>query len=71
MTEQLIAKDLTVTCSDGSCHCDVVLLLRNGKRVYRAHDGQRLCVEKLDGGVFLVSPMAAAMIMKNCPMEET
>ena len=70
MTEHLIAKDLTVTCKDGSCHCDVELLVRDGKRVYQAPNGKKLCVEKIDGGIFLVPPMVATLVMCNCPLEE-
>jgi hypothetical protein len=70
MTEHLVAKDLTVTCEDGSCQCDVVLLVRDGKRVYKAADGKSLCVKRMESGVFLVSPAIATVIICNCPMEE-
>lgn len=70
MKDRLIAMNLTVTCRDGSTHSDVTLTLRAGKRVYELSSGQKLCVEKIDGGVFLISPMEATMITCNCPMEE-
>jgi len=70
MTERLIAKGLKVTCKDGSTHSDVVFLVRDGKRVYQTSDGKRLCVDKVDGGMFVVPLMVATMIMCNCPMEE-
>ena len=69
MIEHLIAKDLSVTCSDGSCHEDVTLKVCNGKRIYTDPDGCKLCVEKINGGMFLVSPQLATMIQCRCPME--
>jgi hypothetical protein len=69
MSEHLIAKDLNVTCSDGSCHENVTLKVCNGKRVYTDSNGCKLCVEKINGGTFLVSPQLATMIQCNCPME--
>ena len=69
MTKHLIAKDLSVTCSDGSCHDDVTLNVCNGKRVYTNPDGCKLCVEKINGGTFLISAQLATMIQCSCPME--
>jgi hypothetical protein len=69
MSEHLIAKDLSVTCSDGSCHENVTLSVYNGKRVYMDPDGRKLCVEKINGGTFLVSAQLATMIHCRCPME--
>jgi hypothetical protein len=69
MTERLIAKDLTVTCKDGSTHSDVLLFVRDGKRVYQTPDGQTLCVDKAESGMYFVSPMIATMIHCSCPME--
>lgn len=70
MKDQLIAINLTVTCKDGSTHSDVTLTLRDGKRVYELPTGKKLCVEKIDGGVFLISPVEATMVTCYCPMEE-
>jgi hypothetical protein len=47
MMEQVIAKNLTVTCSDGSCHENVTLTVCDNKRVYTAPDGCKLCVENI------------------------
>jgi hypothetical protein len=69
MSKHLIAKDLSVTCSDGSCHENVTLSVCNGKRIYTNLDGHKLCVEKINGGTFLVSAQLATMIQCNCPME--
>lgn len=70
MTDRLIAKDLIVTCKDGSIYSDVTLTIRDGKRVYELSSGQKLCVEKIDGGIFLISPIEAMMITFHYPMEE-
>ena len=70
MKDQLIAINLTVTCRDGSTHSDVTLTLRDGKRVYELPSGERLCVERIDGGVFLISPVEATIVTCYCPMEE-
>ena len=32
--------------------------------------GEKLCVDKIDGGVFLVSAIEATMVTCYCPMEE-
>jgi hypothetical protein len=69
MMERLIAKDLSVTCSDGSCHKNVTLKVCNGKRIYTNPHGRKLCVEKINGGTFLVSAQLATMIHCSCPME--
>lgn len=69
MTEHVVAVGLAVTCEDGTMHSDVTLTVRDGKRVYEAPDGRKLCVCKTNGGAFLVSPMVATMIICNCPME--
>lgn len=69
MMEQVIAKNLTVTCSDGSCHENVTLTICDNKRIYTAPDGCKLCVEKINGGTFLVSPSIVSRIFCNCPME--
>jgi hypothetical protein len=45
---------LTVTCHDGSCHENVTLKVCNGKRIYTDPDGCKLCVEKINGGTFLI-----------------
>jgi len=70
MKDRLIAMNLTVTCKDGSTHSDVTLTLRDGKRVYELPSGQKLCVEKIDAGVFLISPMEATMVTCYCPVDE-
>jgi hypothetical protein len=67
--ERMIAKDLSVTCSDGSTHDGVTLWLRDGKRAYVTQNGVKLCVETINGGVFLVGPADATIITCNCPME--
>jgi hypothetical protein len=69
MMEELIATGLTVTCSDGSCHENVTLKVCNGKRIYTDPDGCKLCVEKINGGTFLISAQLATMIHCSCPME--
>ena len=69
MMEQVIAKNLTVTCSDGSCHENVTLTVCNNKRVYTAPDGCKLCVENIDSGTFLVSTQLVTRIFCNCPVE--
>jgi hypothetical protein len=69
MSEHLIAKDLSVTCSDGSCHENVTLNVCNGKRIYTDPDGRKLCVEKINGGTFLISAQLATIIHCGCPME--
>ena len=69
MMEQIIAKDLNVTCHDGSCHENVTLKVCNGKRIYTDLDGCKLCVEKINGGTFLISVQLATMIHCSCPME--
>jgi hypothetical protein len=69
MTEHLIAKDLNVTCHDGSCHENVTLKVCNGKRIYTDPNGCKLCVEKINGGTFLISVQLATMIQCSCPME--
>ena len=69
MMERLIAKDLSVTCHDGSCYENVTLKVCNGKRIYSNADGRKLCVEKINSGMFLVSPQIATMIHFSCPME--
>lgn len=69
MMEQLLARDLSVTCHDGTCHEDVELWLNNNKRIYKSSDGCKLCVEKINGGTFLISAQLATAIHCNCPME--
>ena len=69
MMEQIIAKDLSVICHDGSCHENVMLKVCDGKRIYTDPDGHKLCVEKINGGTFLISAQLATMIHCNCPME--
>lgn len=69
MIEQILAKDLCVTCQDGSSHENVTLKIRNGKRIYTNTYGRKLCVEKINGGTFLVSAQIATLIHCNCPME--
>jgi hypothetical protein len=69
MMEQIIAKDLNVTCHDGSCHENVTLKVCNGNRIYTDPDGCKLCVEKINGGTFLISAQLATMIHCSCPME--
>lgn len=69
MSNYLIAKDLNVTCHDGSCHGDVVLNVCDGKRIYTDPDGCKLCVDKINSGTFLVSAELATMIHASCPME--
>jgi hypothetical protein len=69
MMEQIIAKDLIVTCHDGSCYENVTLKVCDGKRIYATPDGRKLCVEKINGGTFLVSAQLATMIHCSCPME--
>jgi hypothetical protein len=69
MMEQIIARDLSVTCHGGSCHENVTLKVCDGKRIYAAPDGRKLCVEKINGGTFLVSVRIATMILCSCPME--
>jgi hypothetical protein len=67
--EGLIATGLTVTCSDGSIHEGVQLWLSDGKRIYKAPDGRKLCVELITAGTFNVPPMVYATAIQNCPME--
>ena len=69
MMEQVIAKNLTVTCSDGSCHENVTLTVCDNKRVYTAPDGCNLCVKNIDSGTFLVSTQLVTRIFCNCPVE--
>jgi hypothetical protein len=69
MSERLIAKDLSVTCHDGSRHENVTLKVCNGKRIYSDADGRKLCVEKINSGMFLVSAQLATVIHCNYPME--
>ena len=69
MMEQIIAKNLSVTCHDGSCHESVTLKVCDGKRIYAATDGRKLCVEKINSGTFLISAELATMIHCSCPME--
>ena len=69
MTNRVIAKNLTVTCSDGSCHENVTLTVCHNKRIYTAPNGCKLCVKKINGGTFLVSASLATMIFCSCPME--
>lgn len=69
MMEGVIAKGLTVTCSDGSIHEGVELLLNDGKRIYRAPDGRKLCVELVTSGTFNVPLIVYATTIRNCPME--
>jgi hypothetical protein len=69
MMEQIIAKDLSVTCHDGSCYENVTLKVCDGKRIYANPDGRKLCVEKINGGTFLISAQLATMIHCSCPME--
>jgi hypothetical protein len=69
MTNRVIAKNLTVTCSDGSCHENVTLTVCHNKRIYTAPDGCKLCVKKINGGTFLVSASLATMIFCGCPLE--
>ena len=69
MSKYLIAKDLSVTCHDGSCHENVTLKVCNGKRIYSDTDGRKLCVEKINSGMFLVPAQLATVIHCNCPME--
>ena len=69
MMERIIAKDLSVTCHDGSSHENVTLKVCDGKRIYATPDGRKLCVEKINGGTFLISAQLATMIHCSCPME--
>jgi hypothetical protein len=69
MMEELIATGLTVTCSDGSCHESVELWLNDGKRIYKAPDGCKLCVELITAGRFNVPLMVYATAICKCPME--
>lgn len=67
--ERIIAKDLNVTCHDSSCHQNVTLTVRNGKRIFTNPDGCKLRVKKINSGKFLVSVQVATMIQCSCPME--
>jgi len=67
--ERMIAKGLSVTCSDGSRYQNVTLWLRDGKRIYLSEKQEKLCVEKISAGVFLIGPADATMIHCTCPME--
>jgi hypothetical protein len=69
MIEGLIATGLAVTCSDGSCHENVELWLNNGKRIYKAPDGRKLCVELVTAGTFNVPLMIYATSVSRCPIE--
>ena len=69
MMERVIAKNLTVTCSDGSCHENVTLTVCDNKRVYTAPDGCKLCVELITAGTFNVPLTAYTAIVRGCPME--
>ena len=69
MMEQIIAKDLNVTCHDGSCHENVTLKVCNGKRIYTDPDGCKLCVELVTAGKFNVPLMVYATAICKCPME--
>ena len=69
MIKYLVARDLNVTCHDGSCHENVTLNVCNVKRIFITPDGCKLCVEKINGGMFLVSARLATMIQCSCPME--
>jgi hypothetical protein len=55
MMEQIIAKDLSVTCHDGSSHENVTLKVCDGKRIYTDPDGRKLCVElPIKAGIFTI-----------------
>jgi hypothetical protein len=69
MMEQIIAKDLSVTCHDGSFHKNVTLKVCDGKRIYTDPDGRKLCVELVTAGTFNVSLTFYATVVRNCPME--
>lgn len=69
MMERLIGKNLTVTCNDGSNHEGVELWLKDGKRIYKALNGTKLCVELTKAGTFYVSPIVYARAVCRCPIE--
>lgn len=67
--EHIIARNLNVTCHDGSVHDNVTLKVCNGKRIYTNVTDQKLSVDKINSGLFLVPPDIATMIHCNYPME--
>jgi hypothetical protein len=69
MMEQVIAQNLTVTCSDGSCHENVTLTICDNKRIYTTPDGCKLCVKLITAGTINVPLTAYAAIIQGCPME--